>query len=176
MIIALPSIAAARCTPLPGAHALGTKALWPGGDASQAILFFEPHYALAPASKSSAILPGEIPPQNPARNPARNPNGLSIPSQRHCTLGLPATARLHAVVEWSYHCGSGGTGRRARLRILWPKGRGGSNPSFRTNLFDEERLSRANIVSRGTLFILSWSKDSLGNKLCDPSYPTKRSP
>ncbi len=29
-------------------------------------------------------------------------------------------------------CGSGGTGRRARLRILWPKGRGGSNPSFRT--------------------------------------------
>ena len=33
------------------------------------------------------------------------------------------------------HCGSGGTGRRARLRILWPKGRGGSNPSFRTNSF-----------------------------------------
>ncbi len=29
-------------------------------------------------------------------------------------------------------CGSGGTGRRARLRILWPKGRGGSTPSFRT--------------------------------------------
>src|SRR5260370_33935324 len=28
--------------------------------------------------------------------------------------------------------GSGGTGRRARLRILWPKGRGGSTPSFRT--------------------------------------------
>src|SRR5437773_7127860 len=35
-------------------------------------------------------------------------------------------------VEWKHHCGSGGTGRRARLRILWPKGRGGSNPSFRT--------------------------------------------
>src|SRR3989442_12248565 len=58
MIIALPSIAAERCTRLPSAHALGTKALWPGGDARQAILFFEPHYALAPASKSSAILPG----------------------------------------------------------------------------------------------------------------------
>src|SRR5580658_2549527 len=30
--------------------------------------------------------------------------------------------------------GSGGTGRRAGLRILWPKGREGSTPSFRTNL------------------------------------------
>ena len=28
--------------------------------------------------------------------------------------------------------GSGGTGRRAGLRILWPKGRVGSTPSFRT--------------------------------------------
>ena len=31
-------------------------------------------------------------------------------------------------------CGSGGTGRRASLRSLWPQGRGGSNPLFRTNL------------------------------------------
>ena len=30
-------------------------------------------------------------------------------------------------------CGSGGTGRRASLRSLWPQGRGGSNPLFRTN-------------------------------------------
>ena len=29
-------------------------------------------------------------------------------------------------------CGSGGTGRRASLRSLWPQGRGGSNPLFRT--------------------------------------------
>ncbi len=29
--------------------------------------------------------------------------------------------------------GSGGIGRRAGLRILWPKGRVGSNPTFRTN-------------------------------------------
>ena len=28
-------------------------------------------------------------------------------------------------------CGSGGTGRRASLRSLWPQGRGGSNPLFR---------------------------------------------
>jgi hypothetical protein len=28
--------------------------------------------------------------------------------------------------------GSGGTGRRARLRILWPKNRGGSSPLSRT--------------------------------------------
>src|SRR5271157_1176605 len=31
-----------------------------------------------------------------------------------------------------YRCGSGGTGRSARLRILWPKGRGGSTPLSRT--------------------------------------------
>jgi hypothetical protein len=30
-------------------------------------------------------------------------------------------------------CGSGGTGRRASLRSLWPQGRGGSSPLFRTN-------------------------------------------
>jgi hypothetical protein len=29
-------------------------------------------------------------------------------------------------------CGSGGTGRRASLRSLWPQGRGGSSPLFRT--------------------------------------------
>src|SRR6267142_4373519 len=38
-------------------------------------------------------------------------------------------------VEWRHQCGSGGTGRRARLRILWPKGRGGSNPSSRTSSY-----------------------------------------
>src|SRR5216683_6235877 len=140
MIIALPS-AAARCTRLPSAHALGTKALWPGGDASQAILFFEPHYALAPASNPAPSFRGQIPPQNTARNPARNPNGLSVLSQGIPLSGLPAIARLHAVVEWNHHCGSGGTGRRARLRILWPKGRGGSNPSFRTNLSDGRALA-----------------------------------
>src|SRR5882757_9319815 len=43
-------------------------------------------------------------------------------------------------VEWKNHCGSGGTGRRARLRILWPKGRGGSNPSFRTKISSESKL------------------------------------
>ena len=31
----------------------------------------------------------------------------------------------------AHHCGSGGTGRRAGLRIPWLKSRGGSNPSFR---------------------------------------------
>src|SRR6266704_447310 len=150
MIIALPSIAAARCTRLPSAHALGTKALWPGGDASQAILFFSSHIMLSPL------------PQNPApffqgrflrKIPLEIPVAHQIPFLRRGIplSGLPAIARLHAVVEWDHHCGSGGTGRRARLRILWPKGRGGSNPSFRTTLSDEERLSRANIVSRGTL-------------------------
>jgi hypothetical protein len=44
-------------------------------------------------------------------------------------------ARGRFPVYWWNHCGSGGTGRRARLRILWPKGRGGSNPSFRTITF-----------------------------------------
>ncbi len=31
-------------------------------------------------------------------------------------------------------CESGGTGRRARLRIWWPTGRGGSSPPFRTTV------------------------------------------
>src|ERR1700751_3518303 len=34
--------------------------------------------------------------------------------------------------RYCQRCGSGGTGRRARLRILWPKNRGGSSPLSRT--------------------------------------------
>ena len=52
-------------------------------------------------------------------------------------------------MSW-HHRGSGGTGRRARLRILWPKGRAGSTPVSRTNLSKKESLARANIVSKGT--------------------------
>src|SRR5260370_30663917 len=152
MIIALPSMAAARCTRLPSAHALGTKALWPGGDASQAILFFVATLCSRPCLKIQRHPSGG---RFPRKIPLEIPPGIPMACQffrRGIPLsGLPAIARLHAVVEWKHHCGSGGTGRRARLRILWPKGRGGSNPSFRTNLSDEERLSRANIVSRGTL-------------------------
>src|SRR5712692_11783508 len=37
------------------------------------------------------------------------------------------------MVPWD-RCESGGTGRRAGLRIRWPKGLGGSTPPFRTNL------------------------------------------
>ena len=62
----------------------------------------------------------------------------------------PSGAAFPKLIKWRHHCGSGGTGRRARLRILWPKGRGGSNPSFRTKLSDKESLARANIASRGT--------------------------
>src|SRR5690349_20966657 len=55
---------------------------------------------------------------------------------------FPAVRGLSSKSRWNREAalakieaprGSGGTGRRARLRILWPKGRGGSNPSFRTN-------------------------------------------
>ena len=53
-------------------------------------------------------------------------------------------AAVGKLVEWRDHCGSGGTGRRARLRILWPKGRGGSNPSFRTN--DSIERSHPNVL------------------------------
>src|SRR5205823_715096 len=58
-------------------------------------------------------------------------------------LPFPPVGRLSSKSRWNREAapakieaprGSGGTGRRARLRILWPKGRGGSNPSFRTNL------------------------------------------
>src|SRR5579864_1088498 len=48
---------------------------------------------------------------------------------------VDVAARGRFPVYWWNHCGSGGTGRRARLRILWPKGRGGSNPSFRTSIY-----------------------------------------
>src|SRR5204862_7248789 len=34
---------------------------------------------------------------------------------------------------------SGGTGRRAGLRIRWPKGHGGSSPPFRTNSRPQRR-------------------------------------
>ena len=74
-------------------------------------------------------------------------------------LPFPPVGRLSSKSRWNREAapakieaprGSGGTGRRARLRILWPKGRGGSNPSFRTKLSDKESLARANIASRGT--------------------------
>ena len=42
-------------------------------------------------------------------------------------------------------CGSGGTGRRARLRILWGNTRGGSNPLSRTNT---DRLLRKSTDTR----------------------------
>src|ERR1700687_5450368 len=42
-------------------------------------------------------------------------------------------------VYYRYHCGSGGTGRRARLRIFWPKGCGGSNRPFRTRMAEKDR-------------------------------------
>src|SRR4029077_20000069 len=49
------------------------------------------------------------------------------PSPPHRHVGHIACIR-DPLSTW----GSGGTGRRARLRILWPKGRGGSTPSSRT--------------------------------------------
>jgi hypothetical protein len=60
-------------------------------------------------------------------------------SRPGCPHRLPKIKRLEITsgksVYYEYRCGRGGTGRRARLRILWPKGLGGSSPSART-IFD----------------------------------------
>jgi hypothetical protein len=52
---------------------------------------------------------------------------------RACGTVVLYNSKFQPVV-FSSSCGSGGTGRRASLRSLWPQGRGGSNPLFRTNL------------------------------------------
>jgi hypothetical protein len=53
-------------------------------------------------------------------------NGSSIGPTPRVILGFPAG--LDPLT-----CGSGGTGRRASLRSLFPQGSGGSSPLFRTN-------------------------------------------
>src|SRR5712664_2117314 len=109
MITALPSFAAT-----PEAHLLG-RAHRPGGGTSQAVLF------------STTILCSHL------RRLSSTIAGLLAVARPWEGLENRSGAAILKPVEWKHHCGSGGTGRRARLRILWPKGRGGSNPSFRTN-------------------------------------------
>ena len=65
--------------------------------------------------------------------------------------------------------GSGGTGRRAGLRILWPKGRGGSTPSFRTKVSDQENLSCLPGARRGATKRVNPLDDLAGVSLF-PSY------
>src|SRR5213594_2686053 len=80
------------------------------------------------------------------------------------------------MVRFRLDCGSGGTGRRAGLRILWPQGRGGSTPSFRTSRSKEERLSRAIVVSRGTRIEVTGMDRSLRGvvNLYNPADPLER--
>ena len=70
--------------------------------------------------------------------------GLKLTEPANCDLRphdfwrMAAKNLLRLDVKWqciTSSCGSGGTGRRARLRILWPKNRGGSSPLSRTNLW-----------------------------------------
>jgi hypothetical protein len=67
-------------------------------------------------------------------------------------LGRRSTGTRVSLILWSpadvipSTCGSGGTGRRASLRSLFPKGSGGSSPLFRTTL----RSRRS--VNLGTVF------------------------
>src|SRR5206468_5812203 len=50
------------------------------------------------------------------------------------TIAAPAArTRERARLNPPDSCESGGTGRRAGLRIRWPEGHGGSSPPFRTN-------------------------------------------
>jgi hypothetical protein len=78
---------------------------------------------------------GNIPPAKPFKMDVRfsivkgkgGPN-KSAPSSKLATFAENGDAKR------DHLCGSGGIGRRAGLRILWPQGRGGSTPPFRTNL------------------------------------------
>src|SRR6267142_4137325 len=78
-------------------------------------------------------------------------------------------------VEWKHHCGSGGTGRRARLRILWPKGRGGSNPSFRTK-FSAPTFRYCWIREWGGGIIRSFGRELPGESPCRAGVPYPRGP
>ena len=72
-------------------------------------------------------------------NSGEPPGGCPV---SHRAVQLPSrcsTAADRFAILWSpadvipSTCGSGGTGRRASLRSLWPQGRGGSSPLFRTS-------------------------------------------
>jgi hypothetical protein len=79
---------------------------------------------------------GNIPPAKPFKMAVRfsivkgkgGPNEPAPPSKL-------ATFAENGDAKRDHLCGSGGIGRRAGLRILWPQGRGGSTPPFRRPLF-----------------------------------------
>ena len=64
--------------------------------------------------------------------------GACTGNSRGFGLGRRSTGTRVSLILWSpadvipSTCGSGGTGRRASLRSLFPKGSGGSSPLFRT--------------------------------------------
>jgi hypothetical protein len=66
---------------------------------------------------------------------ASGASALAMPS-RSCTGAYPLLSapfyRLEARFQSGWSCGHGGTGRRATLRSLWPKGRGSSSLLGRT--------------------------------------------
>ena len=93
------------------------------------------------ASSLAAVPPEKRSPAGSARKPAVFESAECVSTGRIA----PYPSRARGVLPWVFctmdsaggltpPCGSGGIGRRAGLRILWPKGRGGSTPSFRTNL------------------------------------------
>src|SRR5690348_5696487 len=60
-----------------------------------------------------------------------------------------ASRQVTAIESILLRCGSGGTGRRAGLRILWPRGRGGSTPPFRTHASGSRQRGRFLLIHRG---------------------------
>ena len=64
-----------------------------------------------------------------------------------------ATFTENSDAKRDHVCGSGGIGRRAGLRILWPQGRGGSTPPFRTSA----RLCFLDAKKAATLTLLAAS-------------------
>src|SRR5579859_3482661 len=66
--------------------------------------------------------------------PLHTPRHHSTSGQLSLSSNTPPTFLHFSFYNKTLPCGSGGTGRRARLRILWVNPRGGSSPLSRTKI------------------------------------------
>ena len=71
-------------------------------------------------------------------------NLLTLRPARHISFRkLPTILKNQSKCYTVAPSGSGGIGRRASLRSWWPKGRRGSSPFFRRNIFGKPTISRS---------------------------------
>ena len=70
---------------------------------------------------------------------ARNSQLSHSKAGSHSQIAETERAKVYTISKL-VSCGSGGTGRRARLRILWGNARGGSSPLSRTNYLRKSKL------------------------------------